>query len=212
MSLEHKHSILDAFLTVLDEERCTVDGCDKPKIAKGFCSAHWKRNQRYGSPTGGPPLRTTPGLPERWIHQHKNDESGPCLIWPFSRKSNGYGQLTVSGSKRYAHRLMCEAAHGTPPKPDSEAAHSCGAGKSGCVHPKHLRWASRRENEADKIIHGTTALTGERHPGAKVTDDDVIQIRSLRGVMPQRVIAARFGICQAHVSSIQLGQRRGAQL
>jgi len=32
--------------------KCSVRGCQNPNFAKQLCSAHYKRNQRYGSPTG----------------------------------------------------------------------------------------------------------------------------------------------------------------
>lgn len=41
---------------------CSVDGCEKPVLAKGLCSAHYCRNKKWGSPTGGLPER--PRRPE----------------------------------------------------------------------------------------------------------------------------------------------------
>jgi len=32
---------------------CTIDGCQKPVIARGWCTAHWTRWKRHGDPLGG---------------------------------------------------------------------------------------------------------------------------------------------------------------
>jgi hypothetical protein len=64
--------------------------------------------------------------------------------------------LGYLGDTLYAHRLMCQLAHGDPPTPDHIAAHSCGRGHEGCVNPNHLSWKTYSENELDKRVHGTT--------------------------------------------------------
>ena len=42
---------------------CSVDGCDKPFLARGCCSAHYSRLVKYGSPTAGGPVK--PSASER---------------------------------------------------------------------------------------------------------------------------------------------------
>lgn len=78
-------------------------------------------------------------------------EGNECLEWPYSGNNWGYGQLTVAGRLVVASRFVCEIAHGDPPTPEYQAAHSCGNGHLGCVNPQHLRWATPKENSADKI-------------------------------------------------------------
>ena len=46
-----------------------------------------------------------------------------CLIWPFSKTYQGYGQVGYGGKVRKAHRVMCELAHGPAPTSCHEAAH-----------------------------------------------------------------------------------------
>jgi hypothetical protein len=74
------------------------------------------------------------------------------------------------------------------------------------VHPKHLRWATHKENEADKSGHGTVAR-GERHGHSRLTPEDVSKIKKLAGAISQREIAKRFGIGQQNVSDIVCGRR-----
>lgn len=50
---------------------------------------------------------------------------------------------------------------------------------------------------------------GERHSGAKLTEDDVREIRGLTGKMPQYDVAALFGISRAQACRIQKGNNWG---
>lgn len=120
-----------------------------------------------------------------------------CVLWPFSCGSHGYGSATVDHIPKTASRWMCILAHGEPPNPDDEAAHSCA--NRPCINPNHLRWATRTENEEDKQSHGTHNK-GERHGNSKLSADDIIAIRS-DGRM-HRIIAADYGIARTTVSNI----------
>lgn len=69
----------------------------------------------------------------------------------------------------------------------------------------NLRWATYRENEADKALHGTR-VRGSAHKLAKLTEANVRWIRRAiaRGVT-HREIAERFGINKSKVSHIATG-------
>ena len=69
--------------------------------------------------------------------------SDPCWLWTANRKSGGYGQLTLNGKRRLAHRLVYELMVG--PIPDGmQLDHLCR--QRGCVNPGHLRVCTLREN------------------------------------------------------------------
>lgn len=171
---------------------CAVPNCDRPVKGLGYCNAHYIRLKRHGSPEGGKSIMH--GEPMRFVRdvvlKHDSDE---CLIWPYYRNADGYGQVRYEGRDRGAHRVSCILAHGEPPTSEHEAAHSCGNGHLGCVSPGHLRWATMLENEQDKLSHGRLA-TGSAHHCAKLTDSDVATIKSLKGKIPQADIASMFGV------------------
>jgi hypothetical protein len=108
-------------------------------------------------------------------------------------------------NKNSAHRLVCKAAHGPPPEGKPETAHSCGKGHLGCINPNHLRWASPKENNADKIAHGT-ANRGDRCNLAKLSEASVIEIKRLLGAVPNPMLAARFNISVAAINAIASGR------
>lgn len=175
---------------------CSIEGCDGAHFGRGYCHAHYIRFWRHGDPLAG---RTSPGELENYYREVVVPYDGQdCLIWPYGRDSNGYGVI----GHGTVHSRLCEDAHGPKPTPDHEVAHKCGKGHEGCVAKRHLRWATRAENQADKVIHGTS-LKGEANPNRKLTEDEVAAIRALRGRKTQHQIAAMFGIDQTTVSDVQ---------
>ena len=178
-----------------------MTGCREPIKCRSLCNRHYLRLLKYGTPTDG---RTENGKPYSWLKEHAGFEKDECLIWPFSRSSHGYGQININYRRVGAHRLMCELKHGPPQTETDEAAHSCGNGASGCVNPKHLRWATPQQNAADKFIHGTQPI-GENNHNHKLTRQQVNEIRSATGES-QASIALRYGVCQQLISRIILGK------
>lgn len=134
------------------KDPCKIDGCKGYAFGHGYCGKHYQRLRRSGDPLGG---RTMVGDPLKFIHEVAVPFTGDeCLTWPYARTLAGYGALKLNGQLTVS-RFVCELAHGAPSSEDLVAAHSCGKGHEGCVNPKHLRWATQKENMADKIIHGT---------------------------------------------------------
>lgn len=125
---------------------------------------------------------------------HVNHSGEACLIWPFAFTSSGYGKF--SKKQHYAHRYMCRLVHGDPPE-GFQAAHACGNTK--CVNPRHLSWKSTGDNQLDRRIHGTHAVTRR-----KLTIEQVRQIRELNGEK-STVLAARFGVSEANIRKVQTG-------
>ncbi len=179
---------------------CQIIGCGKEAIARGWCSAHYSRWDRHGSPTGGrvDPREARLYLDETVIPYQGDD----CLIWPYGRSSNGYARLGVDYKRVVVSRMVCEAWRGPPPTVGHEAAHSCGRGKDGCVTGRHLRWATPSENQMDRVIHGNSNR-GSRHGMSKLKEDQVLEIRDrlLKGET-QTFLATEFGVSQPSISRI----------
>lgn len=179
---------------------CTIPNCSKPVVARGWCDTHYCRWKRTGDPQGSKARELGPArlYLEEIVLPYEGDD---CLIWPFGRSVYGYGRIKYLGKDYAVSRLACIEVNGPPPTPKHEAAHNCGNGHLGCVNPKHLRWATREENRADRLIHGTHDL-GEQNGASKLKTAEVIKIRALEGVMSQRKIAGMFNISSTTVSRI----------
>jgi len=145
----------------------------------------------------------------RWLEKHSRHDGDGCLIWPFKRNRFGYGRASIDGKVGIASRYMCVLAHGDPPMPKMQAAHICGNGAGGCVNPKHLRWATRHENEADKLAHGTTNR-GQRNGRSKLGPTEVLRVRAaIADGMTVRGTAALFGVSNGTVTAILSGRTWG---
>lgn len=184
---------------------CLIEGCEGNSHytaygSSGLCCAHYKRKKKTGDPLGSQ-KKDGPAL--AWLKQAAASVKDECVIWPYARNPKGYGQVRVNQKIYLAHRVVCEIAHG-PAEPGMDAAHSCGNGHEGCVNPSHLRWDSRSGNFGDKLEHGTSNR-GERNSLAKLSRDDIVRIRGLKGEMTQKQIASEYDIDQSNVSKIQTG-------
>lgn len=190
-----------------DRRICAVDGCDKAASKRNWCGTHYQRWRLNGDPLV---VRKLPnGTCFRWLQEHRHHAGEDCLIWPFSRRQDtGYAQINHDGHNGHAHRIMCRLAHGEAPEGQPEAAHSCGQGHLGCVHPGHLRWASRSENFLDKSGHGTNPL-GEDTSAAVLTEAQVLEIVALSKAHSQRYLARQFGVHRSTVRCILSGQTWG---
>lgn len=176
---------------------CSITGCDSLAKQRGWCGSHYTKWWRYGDPLIS--LKPNQGKAVPWLHDHAEYESDDCLIWPFKRdKKSGMGQVLFQGTHMSASRAMCILAHGKPPTPHHQAAHSCGKGHEGCVNQKHLRWALPYENFQDCIKHGTRRL---------LSDEQKNEIRKLAETTPIIKIAKQYGFAQSSISHM-LGSKR----
>jgi hypothetical protein len=181
---------------------CKIEGCGKPSHQMGMCCGHYKRWWRHGDPLAG---RVSNGGPLQYLKDRVGSTETRCIPWPFRRYRVGYGKVLFEGRIWKAHRLMCVMAHGEPDHPKLDAAHNCG--NHNCVNPNHLRWATRKENCADKINHGRTNR-GARHGNVKLDESKVREIRRLvAGGMRNIDVAARFEISPVTVAHIKRRSR-----
>jgi hypothetical protein len=152
---------------------------------------------RRGSIDAHLPLRFTYKQARNFIDWALQSKTDDCIEWPFASDGKGYGQLMIAGKKYRPHRLICSQAHGEMSS-EFHAAHYCG--NRACCNPRHIRWATAKENVDDKIKHGT-ARSGEAMTQAVLTEQQVREIRGIKH-LPQTKIAEMFGIKQGTVSDI----------
>jgi HNH endonuclease len=147
------------------------------------------------------------GSIDKWIEQHVNFDGKDCLIWPFARHKDGRAKMRRG---KMPAQIMCLKAKGPAPSKEHEVAHSCGNGSGGCVHPKHLRWATRKDNHADKKLHGTF-LIGERVHNAKLNPTKVLKIRSLFSSKKLSLsqIARKMSVSDGCIKGVIYGQNWG---
>ena len=120
----------------------------------------------------------------------------------------GYSRLIlcVDGKCKGAspHVLVAEAFIGKRPTAAHEVAHFDGNPKNNFVG--NIRWATRKENATDRIIHGTNRK-GKELPQTKLTENQVKKIVKLRKNGATLLeIARKYGVCMQNISRIMRGQ------
>lgn len=134
----------------------------------------------------------------------------------------GYSRvfLSVGGKiyRRAVHRLVLETFVGPCP-PGMECCHADGNPQNNEID--NLRWATPKENEADKVRHGRRLLgsrsmlgtikeraRGEQVAGAKLSVADVREIRHrYDSGESKHALAAEFGIHERTVRKIAKRQK-----
>ena len=185
---------------------CNIDGCGKVAWRREMCSEHYHRWRRNGDPLKR--LRVRKGEALEWLRQSVEYQGDDCLIWPFSRANDGYGRVFFEGKKSTSSRVMCVLAHGRPPTPRHQAAHSCGKGHLGCVSPRHLRWATCSENQSERVPHGTSNR-GERQHLSTLSESEVKAIHAEKATTSARLLAGRYGVSEATIYNIWAGRSWG---
>lgn len=179
---------------------CTIEGCGRPHMARGWCGMHYKRWKRHGEP-----LKRTcacVGEPLSWLQEAvaAKDRATGCWEWPFAVDSSGYGELWYQGTTIRAHVLaLILDGQPKPQPPNHLALHSCD--NRPCCNPTHLRWGTLQDNIKDAMKRGRLC-SGEDKPNARFTND---QIRAIR-TSDQRTaaeLAAVYGVTQTYIYRIR---------
>jgi hypothetical protein len=104
--------------------------------------------------------------------ESKINKTGDCWLWTSATTIKGYGVIRIKQKIYYAHRVMYILYNGAIPD-GLDVRHKC---RNKCVNPEHLEIGTRSQNCQDMIRDGTDCH-GERSPTAKLTAEQVLEIR-----------------------------------
>jgi hypothetical protein len=133
-----------------------------------------------------------------------------CVEWPRGKNQLGYGyiELHIKETRNqshtyYVHRLAFEFAYGQIVS-CLDVCHRCD--NPPCFNPAHLFLGTHADNMADMARKGR-GTSGERSGRAKLTEAQVLEIRSLcaDGVSPS-LIAKKYGVNRMSICYIATRQ------
>lgn len=147
----------------------------------------------------------------------KIDVSG-CIEWQGNINNSGYGVMSVirEGKRKMVgvHRHAWERVHGKIPD-GLCVCHKCDNPK--CVNIDHLFIGTRYDNNHDRSLKNRSGKrfftdeelyryscinSGEKNNSAKLTEEQVIQIKNLRGKCTRKEIAKKFNVSLACIKDI----------
>ncbi len=197
---------------------CAITECVKPVVAFGWCDMHYRRWKKHGDPLA---VKLVMGNDEFRFESRVDRSGGPgaCHLWQGKPGPDGYGMIRFGGKDRLVHTVAWELANGPVP-PGMEIDHEChnravrdGTCRRGlCVHrlccnDQHLAAKTHLENVRAAGPLERPYLRGKRPSWAKLTDEQVAEIRIvLAARVTHAEIARRYGVSRSAISMINTGK------
>ena len=134
-------------------------------------------------------------------HFHKNK-----VLTTDKDKRLGYIRVTLSKNgktKKFPIHCLVLETFGNPRQTYQECRHFPDPNPNN-NHISNLKWGTRKENEADKIIHGTYNHIGEKNPAAKLTNKEALLIS--KDQRPSRKLAKIYNVSKSTILRIKSQQ------
>jgi hypothetical protein len=165
-----------------------------------------------------------PFLERLWgsMAQCGHEDVCPFCCWPWTKalSEDGYGKFsTTYNGQALTHvvtQVVWEVWNARPFPTGMCACHYCD--NPACCNPLHLWIGTREQNRIDCVTKGRQARgintgvhtqpeafpRGERHPKAKLTEQDVRDIRETyaAGIMSSPALAQRYGVAKPVILAV----------
>jgi hypothetical protein len=151
--------------------------------------------------------------PERFWSLVDIRQDDECWIWKGTQSRDGYGKCAYHGKSVRAHRKAYELINGPIPANPNEwhgtmvVRHACDTKL--CCNPRHLLLGTTLDNNRDKVNrgrqrNGSRPQKGEQNHWAKLTIEQVVQIRELytTGHYSQSELGRMFNVHQTAINLI----------
>lgn len=131
---------------------CSVEGCEKSAVCRGWCSGHYRRWRLDGDVRADVPSRgwRTPAIDRYWGSVDQNGpvpdfrpDLGPCWVWRRKLTPKGYARFTIGRRGIFAHVFAYTTLVGSIPD-GLVIDHLCRVRH--CSNPAHLEPVPALEN------------------------------------------------------------------
>ena len=117
----------------------------------------------------------------------------PCIEW-LGTPEGEYGNISIHGQSLLVHIVACTIGNNYKRPKGLDASHKCGL--SSCVEPTHLRFQTKAENMADKIVHGTNKNI------LSMEQEKQVRIEVEEGNVMKKTIAEKYGVSPSTINYI----------
>ena len=139
-----------------------------------------------------------------WRRVQRSDDSDACWLWVGTiSRDTGYGLMWGTTDTVAAHRVSVELATGTAIPKGLYVLHRCDV--RACVRPDHLFVGTQADNIRDMDAKGRGNREFPRNH--RLTAEQALEVRALRGVLRPTVVAAQYGVTPATVYDIWARRR-----
>lgn len=122
------------------------------------------------------------------------EKQGSCLLWTRALNTDGYPRAGVTGNTNLkVHRVVYQLKHPEEDITGKIIRHSCD--NPVCINPEHLLSGTPADNMRDRDSR-------ERHGKAKLSIQDVREIRDLSACLKHVDIAQLYGVNHRTISSV----------
>ena len=162
------------------------------------------------------------GRPRKSVEQRfwlKVEKSDGCWLWTGSTNRGlgrgarrPYGRIGLESPRRKSmlvHRYSWQLHKGSIPE-GMCVCHRCDTPL--CVNPEHLFLGTAADNSADMVSKARAkgAKPGAQHHGAKLSEQDVREIRELAPEVSGKYLALYYGVSKSQVHRIISGKQWAA--
>lgn len=134
------------------------------------------------------------------ILTHIDKSGNECWKWTGHKNDAGYGLIWLEGKQSRVHRIVLSKKLGRPLETTEVCRHMCHTPI--CCNPDHLEVGNVQDNVND-TVNANRHAKGEKSGSAKLTDDQIAEIRSLSGMISLRELGKMYGVHYVHIARIQ---------
>lgn len=136
-------------------------------------------------------------IEEAFWRKAKKGDPNDCWEWSGLHDQQGYPVLPYNKNTQRACRVAAKISCGEIKK-DEHACHRCGNKR--CCNPSHIYAGSPKQNNSDKLIHGTQPM-GESSYQSKLRDEQIREIRASKETNSK--LGIKYGVSSSNISMIR---------